>query len=66
MFILDTSHIFARATAQEVIKTLATGGVCCPIARLRVTTRPKCTGSIPAAAIKGTTMGTTNIIAAAE
>ena len=47
MFTLLTSQMLALAIEQAVISTLATGGVCWPIARLSVTTRPKCTGSMP-------------------
>ncbi len=46
---LETSQMLALATEHAVIRTDATGGVCCPIARLSVTTRPKCTGSMPTA-----------------
>ena len=63
MLILDTSQIFARATAHDVINTLATGGVCWPSAKFKVTTNPKWMGSIPAACISGITIGTTKKIA---
>ena len=34
---LVTSQISALATEQAVTNTLATGGVCCPIAKFKVT-----------------------------
>ncbi len=54
------------AMAQEVINTLATGGVCWPIARLSVSTSPKWIGSMPTDFTSGITIGTTRMIAAAE
>ncbi|MNC87338.1 hypothetical protein D3C83_30570 [compost metagenome] len=51
---------------QVIISTLATGGVCWPMARFKVTMMPKCTGSMPTAVASGSTIGTTRMIAAAE
>ena len=56
----------ALAIEQAVISTLATGGVCWPMARFSVTMRPKCTGSMPTALTSGITIGTTRMMAAAE
>ena len=56
----------ALAIAQQVISTLATGGVCWPMPRLMVTISPKWTGSMPTALTSGMTTGTTRMIAAAE
>ena len=56
----------AFATEQAVTKTLATGGVCWPIAKFKVTIIPKWTGSIPTALTNGITIGTVKIIAATE
>ena len=52
--------------AQAAISTLATGGVCWPMARLSVSTRPKWIGSMPTAVIIGITIGTVRMMAAAE
>ena len=56
----------AFATEQAVTRTLATGGVCWPIAKFKVTIIPKWTGSIPTALTNGITIGTVKIIAATE
>ncbi len=61
-----TSQTLSLAIEQVSISTLATGGVCWPMARLRVTMTPKCTGSMPTAWTTGITIGTTRMIAAAE
>ena len=61
-----TSQIEALEIALATMRTLATGGVCCPMPRLTVTMRPKCTGSMPTALTSGITTGTTRMIAAAE
>ena len=66
MFALVTSQISALATEQAVTSTLATGGVCCPIAKFKVTIIPKWTGSIPTAFTRGITIGTVKIIAASD
>ena len=66
MFCLVTSQISAFATEHAVTNTLATGGVCWPIAKFKVTIMPKCTGSIPTAFTNGITIGTVRIIAATE
>ena len=63
---LVTSQMSALAIEQVAMRTLATGGVCCPIARLSVTMMPKWTGSMPTAFTSGITTGTTRMIAAAE
>ena len=66
MLTLVTSQMSALAIEQVAISTLATGGVCWPMARLSVTMMPKCTGSMPTAMTSGMTIGTTRMIAAAE
>ena len=53
------------AMEQAVMSTLATGGVCWPIARLSVTIRPKWTRSRSIAFTIGKTIGTTRMMAAA-
>ena len=54
------------AIEHDAISTEATGGVCWPMARLSVSTRPKWTGSMPTWWISGSTIGTVKMIAAAE
>ena len=66
IFDLVTSQMSAFATEHAVTSTLATGGVCWPIAKFKVTIIPKCTGSMPTAFTKGITIGTVKIIAATE
>ena len=66
MFALVTSQTLSFAIEQVSRRTLATGGVCWPMARLSVTITPKWIGSIPAAITAGITIGTTRTIAAAE
>ena len=66
IFTLVAVHISTFAMEQATARTLATGGVCWPIAKFKVTIIPKWTGSIPRLLIKGITTGTTKIIAAAE
>ena len=66
MFALVTSQTLSFAIEQVSSSTLATGGVCWPMARLSVTITPKWTGSIPAAVTTGITIGTTRTMAAAE
>jgi hypothetical protein len=61
-----TDQTDSFAIEHATISTLATGGVCWPMPRLMVTTRPKCTGSMPTARTSGMTIGTTRMIAAAE
>ena len=53
MFALVTSQTLSFAIEQVSSSTLATGGVCCPMARLSVTIRPRWIGSIPAAVTGG-------------
>jgi hypothetical protein len=63
---LKTSQKGKRAMAAVVKSTVATGGVCWPTPRLIVTMIPKWIGSTPIWRMRGMTIGTIRIIAAAE
>ena len=63
---LVVSQMSDLAIEQAAISTEATGGVCWPMARLSVSTRPKWIGSMPTWCTSGITIGTVRMIAAAE